>query len=577
MGVRSWRAPAIAIAAAVVVTAGAVVVAGAHDPMPVSASGATDGALAAGAAGTGGLAPAVTPAGSARFRPNMVVIVADDLDSSLVKYMPNVQRLRKRGADFRRHFVVDSLCCSSRAAFLTGMYPHNTKVFNNVTGPDRSNPTGGYAAWLKAKNDAKTFAYAINRSGGGSYHTGFFGKFINLYQGSPGSAVPAGWNTFNAMSSSRMYAMWGYPMTSVATSASGARVVARHFYGTRDRDYSTDVLRRMSVAHINRVERAGKPYFVEIAPTATHFRVGKPARKGDNWFPAAPRDLPRKGKKARKNPRLRYGDCGTKRCERIDVRKLPGFNASRAPSRPRYVDGRLAPMFGTTKKLPRKQVKAMQKRYRDRVRMAQSLDDLVGAVMRSVGPDTYIAFTSDNGYHMGHKRLPSGKSSPYDTDIRVPLIIAGPGVVRGPRYQVVQSIDLASTFEHIAGRTPSQARDGRSLLPILRNPRASWSRYAFLEHTRPARSVDDPDGEGWTPLVPSYVAVRSADKLLVRYDTLGGDPAGYTYEYYRGLTRKGAWERTNTYNPTDPEILAMRSRIERFKECAGARCRDLAR
>ncbi|KAA1418405.1 sulfatase [Mumia zhuanghuii] len=575
MRVRSPRAAVFAIAAAVVLTAGAVVVAGAHDPMPVAASGSADSALAAGPAASS-VDAALTPAGSKRYQPNVVVIVADDLDSSLVQYMPNVQKLRKRGADFRRHFVVDSLCCSSRSSFLTGMYPHNSKVFNNITGPDPAHPVGGYAAWVKAKNDTKTFAYEISKAAGG-YNTGFFGKFINRYSGSPGSAVPAGWDTFNVMSTSRMYAMWGYPMTSVARSASGARVIAQHHYGVRDRDYSTDVLRRMSVAHINRVERAGKPYFVEIAPTATHSAPNKRARKGDAWFPAAPRDLPLKGKKAKKNPKKRYGDCGTKRCERIDVRKLPGFNASRAASRPRYADGRPAPMFGPTKKLARKKVKAMQKHHRNRARMAQSLDDLVGAVMRSVGPDTYIVFTSDNGYHLGHKRLTPGKSSAYDTDIRVPLIVAGPGVVPGPRYQVVQNIDLAPTFEQIAGLRPAARRDGQSLLPILRAPRTPGPRFAFIEHTRPGRSADDPDGEGWTPVVPSYVAVRSADKLLVRYDTRAGDPAGYTFEYYRGLSRKGAWERTNVYTPTDPEMQTMLRRLEQFKECEGASCLSLAR
>ncbi|MGH1565541.1 sulfatase-like hydrolase/transferase [Mumia sp. DW29H23] len=558
-------------ASAALVAAGVVGVTVAHDPLPVAAS--ASGGTAAGTA-AGSLDTAVA-AGSARYRPNVVTIVADDLDSSLVKYMPNVKKLRARGADFKRHFVVDSLCCSSRASFLTGMYPHNSKVYNNVPGYDPANPVGGYAAWVKAKNDTKTFAYEINRPKAG-YRTGFFGKYINRYPGTPGTAPPPGWDAFHALTRN-LYAMWDYSMTSVVRSSSGARLLTDRRFGKKDSEYSTDVLRRMSVRHLKAVERQSSPYFVEIAPTSVHHRNGAAARKGDPHYPPAARDRPLTGKKAKKNPRLRYGDCGPARCEKVDVSKQVSFNASRAGSRPRYGDGRPAPMFGQTKKLNRKQVKKMRAHYRNRVRMAQSLDDLVGAVMRTVGPDTYIVFTSDNGYHLGHRRLSPGKSSAYDTDIRVPLIIAGPGVVRGPRYQVVQSIDLAPTFEQIAGIKPSNDRDGRSLLPILRNPRTSWSRFAFVEHTRPPKSRLDPDGEGLTTVIPSYVAVRSADSLLVRYDTLDGDPAGYTYEYYRGLTRKGAWEQVNLFRPTDPVVQSLQSRLEAYEDCAGAACVALTR
>jgi len=575
------RLTVAAIAVALVASA-AVAVRLAEDPVPVSATTAGGTAVAAsGAAAAANSVPvadtpaAVVPAGAPRYRPNVVTIVADDLDGSLVKYMPNLKKLQKRGADFRRSFVVDSLCCSSRASFLTGMYPHNSKVFINTTGPDPANPIGGHVAWVKAGNDRKTFAYAMSREQGG-YRTGFFGKFINHYQGTPGSAAPAGWDTFQGLTGN-LYAMWGYRLASMSPGTPGSRQVATRTFGTRPTEYSTDVLRRRAVSYLKSAEREGRPYFVELAPTSVHSRASKIVRKGEPVFPAALRDRPLKGKKAKKNPKRRHGDCGPVRCNRIDVAKQPGFNASRAGSRPRYADGRPAPMYGRTAKLRKSEVNRMRRYHRDRVRMAQSLDDMIGAVMRTVGPDTYIVFTSDNGYHLGHKRLGRGKTTPYDTDIRVPLIIAGPGVVRGPRYQVVQNIDLSSTFEDIAGLRPDQRRDGRSLLPILRNPRAAWSRYAFVEHTKPVRDLADPDNEAISLETPSYLAIRSADAMLVRYDTRRGDPAGYTYEYYTGLSRPRAFESTNRYSPRDPAVQALLRRLEAFADCEGAECVALTR
>lgn len=586
MRISGTRAVVAALAVTLVASV-AVAVKLADEPAPVSAS-TPSGTSAAGSAASGvdgsalkagghaaasGPVAAALPAGSARYKPNVVMILADDLDMSIVPYMRNLAKLRKRGADFKRSFVVDSLCCSSRASLMTGMYPHNSKVFTNTVGLDPSNPIGGHAAWAKAGNDKKSFAYAISRPRGG-YRTGYFGKFLNRYPGTAGSSAPAGWSNFDGLAG-ELYAMWNYRL---ATSDPATGKVTSRKFGMRDSEYSTDVLRRRAVSYLRAAERSGRPYFVELAPTSVHSRFNTKIRKKEPLFPPAPRDRALTGKKAKKNPGKRYGDCGPRRCDKIDVAKLPGFNANRSASRPRYADGRPAPMFGETAKLNKRAVKRMRVYHRDRVRMAQSLDDMIGAVMRTVGPDTYIVFTSDNGYHLGQKRLGRGKTTPYDTDIRVPLVIAGPGVARGPRYQVVQNIDLAATFEQIAGLRVDPLRDGRSLLPILRNPRAAWSRYAFVEHTRPPnRDANDPDSESISMATPSYVAIRSADAMLARYDTRGGDPAGYIYEYYTGLSRPRAYEHTNRYNPRDPAVQALKRRLEAFVDCQGAACAALTR
>ena len=71
-------------------------------------------------------------------KPNIVLVLADDLDWSLLRFMPEVQRLRRDGATLERFYVADSLCCTSRASMFAGRYPHNTHVRSNVP------PTGGY-------------------------------------------------------------------------------------------------------------------------------------------------------------------------------------------------------------------------------------------------------------------------------------------------------------------------------------------------------------------------------------------------------------------------------------------------
>src|SRR5918912_752744 len=60
-------------------------------------------------------------------RPNVILILTDDLDTASISHMPNLRSLLiERGTTFENAFVTDSLCCPSRATILRGQYAHNT-------------------------------------------------------------------------------------------------------------------------------------------------------------------------------------------------------------------------------------------------------------------------------------------------------------------------------------------------------------------------------------------------------------------------------------------------------------------
>jgi arylsulfatase A-like enzyme len=95
---------------------------------------------------------------------------------------------------------------------------------------------------------------------------------------------------------------------------------------------------------------------------------------------------------------------------------------------------------------------------------------------------TVIVFTSDNGYLAGEHRLAHGKASVYEPAIRVPLMIRGPGVPRAvTRRQLVGNVDLAPTILDLAGAAGGRPQDGRSLLPLARNPRLGLHRPLLFE------------------------------------------------------------------------------------------------
>ena len=123
-------------------------------------------------------------------RPNFVVIMTDDLDVGTLQkmrdldLMPNLQKfVINQGTEFNNSFVTNSICCPSRATFLTGQYSHNHGVLTNT-----------YGAKL---NDNHTIATWLNKTG---YHTGLVGKYLNDYgKKINDNYIPRGWKWFNAI------------------------------------------------------------------------------------------------------------------------------------------------------------------------------------------------------------------------------------------------------------------------------------------------------------------------------------------------------------------------------------------
>lgn len=99
--------------------------------------------------------------------------------------------------------------------------------------------------------------------------------------------------------------------------------------------------------------------------------------------------------------------------------------------------------------------------------------------------NTYIILTSDNGFHIGEHGLSPGKATGYEEDIRVPLVLRGPGLPQGvTRSALVMNVDLAPTIAELAGIPIPTSVDGRSLLPWLRGaaPQPEWRRVALIDN-----------------------------------------------------------------------------------------------
>ncbi len=505
-------------------------------------------------------APAVAaPAASADARPNVVVVMLDDFSMDLVQTMRSVQRMRRTGASYPHSFVTDSLCCVSRSSFFTGQYPHQTGVLTNTSNQGQS-MLGGWPAFATHGNPERAFNVRLQEAG---YTTGFVGKFLNEYEWAPGRALPPvvpGWSSFNTVFGSA-YDGWDFVSTSVVDQR--MRLVrhdappASASDRAKDKAYAGTVIGDLAMDFLARGEAAGAPYFLEVSLYAPHSRTQPEGHyPGDPLFPPMFRD--------------RGGDrgCGRVACRKLTVADLPGFGDPRKDNRPRKADGTRARAWNTGRTLSRA---AAVRDLRDRARMSQSADRLVTRILRAVGPDTYVVLTSDNGFHLAQLGLGRGKGTAYDTDVRVPLLVTGPGVVPGQRKEVTSNIDLAPTFEELAGLAPTPYRSGLSLVPTFAQPGLVRQSYAFLEHTQQTLTGGDPDAAfsgSELDRIPSYTAVRSRRALLVRLDL---DPrrrrTSWGYEYYSYRAKR--WERRNAFTSPrrKPEVDLLMGKLAAFDAC----------
>ena len=123
--------------------------------------------------------------------------------------------------------------------------------------------------------------------------------------------------------------------------------------------------------------------------------------------------------------------------------------------------------------LSRADIDAIDRDFRKRAQSVLAVDRMVGDLQTAVATsgeaqNTYFVFSSDNGYHMGEHRLRPGKMTAFDTDIHVPLVVTGPGVVHGrTRDEVVENVDLCPTFAEFAGVAIPATADGHTLVALL--------------------------------------------------------------------------------------------------------------
>jgi N-acetylglucosamine-6-sulfatase len=432
----------------------------------------------------------VSPPGG---KPNIVLIVADDLDYSVFQRSTLDSVWVPKGASFTNALDTTSLCCPSRASILRGQYAHSTGLVQD----DNDEPGGGAAYFRGHGLDKRTVATMLQANG---YETWFGGKYLNGYETAGGfnGYVPPGWDH------------WQSYLSPINATVDGRKVLFTQHY--------TDWLSAQATTFIDKQHDPSKPFFMDIAPWDTHEPLYIPPRhKGAYLEQRAPRP--------------------------------PSFDEADVSDKPKWV--RNQPPLNA------QMIAAFDHQQVLRMQSALTLEDLCRDVIDALSRtkqlnDTYLIFTSDNGYHMGLHGIRASKFTPYTEAHEVPFVVRGPGVPGGRSFEeLVGNIDIAPTLLNLAGASAPKWMDGRSFKPFLDGTVPnSWRTSLLIEGVKSG-----------SPKRPGYSGVRYENSVYVKYTN--GEQEHYDL-------KRDPYELEN--RPQDAPQM-MKDKLAALKNCAGDSCR----
>ena len=426
-------------------------------------------------------------------RPNVVLILADDLDRSVFEGSTLDSAWTPEGTSFDNALVTTSLCCPSRASILRGQYAHNTGLVNNLN----EEPGGGASFFRAAGLEGQTLATLLREGG---YETWFGGKYLNGHEEAGGwkGHVPPGWDHWRAY------------LDEWAVNRDGTVVGFEGHY--------TDWLSGRAKRFIEGRRGLSAPFFMHVSPWDTHSPLLPPERHRDAYPDAR-------------------------------VPRPPSFDEADISDKPSWV--------GEKDRIRAAEKDVFDRRYGRRLRSALTLEDLSRDVFSALSraghlDDTYVVFTSDNGYHMGLHRMMAAKWTPYTEAHEVPFVVRGPGVPRGRSFDhLVANTDIAPTVLDLAGLEAPRWMDGTSIAPFLDGAAPDdWRSSVLIEGT-----------EGTYYGRPGYSGIRREDEVYVEY--LGGEREYYDLarDPYQLVNRPEAASRT------------LKEDLRALKTCSGDGCR----
>lgn len=402
---------------------------------------------------------------------NVLFIAVDDLRPELGCYgreyihSPNIDRLASGGVVFLNHFVAVPTCGASRASILTGRWPRSVQ--------DIGNEAMEYKIAGRKKSDVpETFIHALRRSG---YYTVGIGKISHSPDGyvykylqpkSEKPELPESWNEmlFNPGKwGTGWNAFFGYANGTNRNTLKGA-VKPYESADAGDESYPDGLTAGLAVQKLQELAAKGQPFFLGVGFFKPHLPFNAPKKYWDmyNESEIALTPSPEIPKNVNVASFHQSGEFNGYKLgeEKASLNKPVSDNYARKLRHAyyasvSYVDAQVGKVLAELKKLKLEQ-------------------------------NTIVVIWGDHGWHLGDDKV-WGKHTLSEWALRSPLIIKTPGERKGSSRsnKIVSSVDVYPTLMELCGIKMAYKTDGKSLVPLIRNPAdKNWSNVAYSYYSR---------------------------------------------------------------------------------------------
>ncbi|WP_443944014.1 sulfatase [Pedobacter sp. AW1-32] len=441
-------------------------------------------------------------ASAQKKQPNIIFILSDDhafqaigAYGNALASTPNIDRLAKEGMRFDNAIVTNSICGPSRASLLTGQYSHKN----------------GYKVNDGVLDTNQVFLPEI--LGNNGYQTAWIGKW---HLGS----LPRGFSYWNVMPAQGHYFNPDFINQNNDTIA---------YHG-----YVSDLITSLTTDYLDKRD-PNKPFFLVVGEKATH-REWLPAIQDLGAFDSVTFPLPQNfydnyaerqaaarqqmsidksmtlksdlkvgqpfgvpliSKKQTLSSSFDPNDIQASTARYYEQGEYAGMDSVQSRAYNDYF-GKRSKTFAASKLEGKALIEWKFQQYnRDYYSTAKSLDRNIGAIMdyletNGLMGNTIIIYASDQGFYLGEHGW-FDKRFMYEESLRTPLIIRMPNsfkIEKKKINQLVSNVDWAPTILDMAGIAPSKSMQGKSFLPVLKNPKIkNWSPegsyYHYYEYPGP--------------------------------------------------------------------------------------------
>lgn len=421
---------------------------------------------------------------SKKSQPNILFIAVDDLKPELGCYgntiikTPNIDRLAQRGTVFMQNYCQQAVCAPTRASLMTGKRPDYTRVWDLKTQMRDMNP-----------NILTLPQYLIEKG----YKTMGIGKIydfrsVDNYQDKPSWSVPYLTTEGKYYDKGQTPVLNYYQLTETREQAEKYLALAKQMgqegsnaipfaqqyikpsvecADVPDNAYADGAMTNKAIEVLSSLSKEEKPFFFAVGFQRPHLPFVSPKKYWDRYE----RDempLASSQEHAKNSPELAYHNSAELRSY-TDIPPLASFTDVKV--------NRIG--------LPAEKQKELIHGYYAAV---SYIDAQVGRILDKLdslglSDNTIIVLWGDHGWHLGDHDLWC-KHSNFENATRAPLLISAPGMNVGKTMAPSEFVDIFPTLCDLVGIPEPEGIDGKSLVPLMKNPEASVKEFSVSQFPR---------------------------------------------------------------------------------------------